>query len=149
PSTAPLDTKATAAGPQTAMPKEKVELAPESCPDGCQDGDDAKPFWAKNPPVTPFPPVGFFYTPPTGPGYYSASDLLRGKERENPPRFPYGPIGPTPFSFFNADFRYLDDPQNTQNDWLDCTKRIHLGDHWLLSVGGEERIRYMNEVDSR
>jgi hypothetical protein len=93
--------------------------------------------------------MGFFYTPPTGPGYYSAWDLLKGNKREKPPRFPYGPVCLTPFPFFDADFRYLDDPQNTQDDWLDFTKRIHLGDHWLFSVGGEERFRYMNEVDSR
>jgi hypothetical protein len=26
---------------------------------------------------------------------------------------------------------------------------MHLGDDWLFSIGGEERFRYMNEVDSR
>jgi hypothetical protein len=112
-------------------------------------GDEAKPFWATNPPVTPFPRLGFYAILPTGPGYYSFLDLLRGQELENPPKYPYGPISPTPFSFFDADFRYLDDPNNTQHDWLDFTKRMHLGDCWLFSVGGEERFRYMNEVDAR
>jgi hypothetical protein len=93
--------------------------------------------------------VGFFSIPPAGPGYYTAWDCLRGNELQSTPKYPYGPLGVTPFSFFDADFRYLDDPKNTQHDWLDCTKRIHLGDSWLLSVGGEERVRYMNEVDSR
>src|SRR5262249_35801646 len=138
PSTATPEATTAAGPPQTALPPEKVEFPTASCSDGCQDDEKAKPFWAKNPPVTRFPRPGFFCIPPTGPGYYSAWDLLQGNERENPPKFPYGPIGPTPFSFFNADFRYLDDPQNTQTDWLDCTKRIHFGDNWLLSFGGEE-----------
>jgi hypothetical protein len=93
--------------------------------------------------------VGFFPFPPTGPGYYTAWDCLRGRELQAAPKFPYTPVAITPFSFFDADFRYLDDPNNTQHDWLDFTKRIHLGDNWLLSFGGEERWRYMNEVDSR
>src|SRR5262249_47020938 len=110
---------------------------------------DSKPFWATNPPVTPFPRPAFFFIPPSGPGYYTAWECLTGNELENTPKYPYSPISITPFSFFDADFRYLDDPKNTQHDWLDFTKRIHIGDNWLFSVGGEERVRYMNEVDSR
>jgi Alginate export len=53
------------------------------------------------------------------------------------------------FPFYDNDFRYLDDPNNTQYDWLDPIKRIHLGDNWLLSLGGEERLRYMYEINSR
>ena len=126
-----------------------VEPAPASGDEACPTEQAKKPFWATNPPVTPFPRAGFFYFPPSGPGYYSAWDCLAGNCRKSTPKYPYSPIAITPFSFFDADFRYLDDPSNTQHDWLDFTKRIHIGDRWLFSVGGEERFRYTNEVDSR
>lgn len=131
------------------IPLGNVEPPIMADPGSAPAGEEPKPFWVKNPPVTPFPRVGNFYIPPTGCGYYSLRDLLLGNERENPPKFPYATSAITPFSFFDADFRYLDDPKNTQCDWLDFTKRIHIGDDWLFSVGGEERFRYMNEVDSR
>ena len=127
-----------------------ADPAPAPGTEACPAEPAEKSFWATNPPVTPFPRPAFWLFPPSGPGYYSAWDCLTGNCRENTPKYPYSPISVTPFSFFDADFRYLDDPNNTQHDWLfDLTKRIHIGDNWLLSVGGEERIRYMNEVDSR
>jgi Alginate export len=135
--------------PEPPAPAATAESSPPATVEGCPAGEPQKPFWATNPPVTVFPPPGNFAPPPTGPGYYSAWDWIIGNYRDNPPKFPYGPISICPFPFFMADFRYLDDPTNTQEDWLDFTKRIHLGDCWLLSVGGEERFRYMNEVDSR
>jgi hypothetical protein len=96
-----------------------------------------------------FPRLGFFWTLPSGPGYYSLLDLLRGNARETPPRFPYPPTGAMAFPFFDADWRFLEDPNNTQHDFLDPVKRIHLADNWLLSLGGEFRWRHMDEVDSR
>src|SRR5262249_33246990 len=67
------------------------------------------------------------------------------------PKMPWGApmISPCIFPFYDNDFRYLDDPNNTQHDWVDPIKRIHLGDNWLLSLGGEERLRYMYEINSR
>jgi hypothetical protein len=140
---------APASNPPAAIPSELLEPPPAGNPDGAPAGEEPKPFWATKPPVTPLPRLAFGYIPPTGCGYYSLRDLLQGNERQTTPKYPYAPTAITPFSFFDADFRYLDDPNNTQFDWLDFTKRIHLGDCWLLSVGGEERFRYMNEVDSR
>src|SRR5579871_1049920 len=107
----------------------QIVADPASTPviEACPAEPEKKPFWATNPPVTPFPRPAFFLFPPSGPGYYSAWDCLTGNYRENAPKFPYSPISITPFSFFDADFRYLDDPNNTQHDWLfDLTKRIHL-----------------------
>jgi len=117
------------------------------------EGSDAaaapeeKPFWTKVPPLTPLPRTGWFQIPPSGPGYYSLYDLLVDNYREKPPKFPYPPICVDAFSFYDGDFRYLDDPNNTQFDWLDPIKRIHFGecDNWLLSLGGEERLRFMHE----
>ncbi len=121
-----------------------------SCP-GCEKADDGKPAnpWAKIPPVRILPRVGNFPIPPTGPGYYSLLDFLKGNYREKPPRFPYSFTGGMFNSFFDADFRYLDDPKNTQHDIFDAIHRVHLGDNWLFNTGGEIRDRYMHEVNSR
>ena len=53
-------------------------------------------------------------------------------------------------SFFDADFRYLDDPKNEYHDPIfDCLHRNHLGDCWLFSLGGEERLRLMDSQNDR
>jgi hypothetical protein len=112
------------------------------------EGDGAKSepsLWSKVPPIGPLPRPGWFIITPTGPGYYSLKDLLFGNYRENPPKYPYPPFCVYPFSFYDVDYRYLDDPKNTQHDWSDFYKRIHIGDNWLLSIGGEERVRYQHE----
>ncbi len=102
------------------------------------------------PPVrNPIPRLGWFLIPRDGPGYYSLLDIFRGHEREGPPKYPYPPISPYAGSFFDADYRYLDDPNNTQHDWLDCLKRIHFGDSWMFSTGGEFRYRLADEQASR
>src|SRR5262249_49785809 len=107
-------------------------------------------FWELNPPVRIVPRVGNFPILPSGPGYYSARDWVRGEYRDKPPPFPYGPVSLCIFPFFDADFRYLDNPKNTYYDPIfDAFHRIHLGDCWLFSTGGDFRIRYMNETDSR
>jgi hypothetical protein len=104
--------------------------------------------WAKIPPLqVPLPRAGYFILSPTGPGYYSLRDVLTDHWRETPPKYPYPPYSSNAYPFFDADFRYLDDPNNTQHDLFDPIKRMHLGDDWLLSLGGEERLRYMDEID--
>src|SRR5207249_84964 len=92
---------------------------------------------------------GWFSIPPKGPGYYSLLDLVRGNYREGPPKFPYPPFALMGPGFYDADFRYLDDPKNTQYDWADVLHRIHLGDNWLFSTGGQIWIRHMEEINSR
>jgi hypothetical protein len=114
-----------------------------SCPDG------ARFDFKKVPPVRIFPRIGNFPILPSGPGYYSFLDVLHHNRRENPPKFPYGPIGLMQFSFFDADFRYLDDPKNTQHDFWDPVKRVRLGDNWLFSTGGEIRLRYEDQQNAR
>jgi hypothetical protein len=128
---------------------------PEKCPDAppaepvfpCGSGGGVD--WTKVPPIRPAPRLGYFIVWPTGPGYYSLLDQLRGNYREKAPNLPFGLFGFTPWSWFDVDFRYLDKPDNTQHDYLDCLKRIHLGDDWLLSFGGQTWVRMMREVDSR
>ena len=101
-----------------------------------------KSFWEKVPPILPYPRPGNFYIAPSGPGYYTILDAIRGNELPDRPKNPYLQWGQNPNPFYNADFRYLDDPKNTETDFLDPLKRLHLGDEWLFSTGGEIRNRY-------
>jgi len=106
-------------------------------------------FWKKVPPIEPPPRPGWAVLPPAKPGYFSLRDRIEGNFREKPPKFPYPPTSLNPDSFFNADFRYLSDPENTQFDFFDAFKRWQAGDNFLLSSGGEFRYRYMGELNSR
>jgi hypothetical protein len=97
--------------------------------------------------VRALPRPGYFLIPPTGPGYYSFLDWLTDCCREKPPITPFGIFGFYMPSFYDTDFRYLDKPDNKQHDYWDAVKRIHVGDNWLFSFGGQTWFRYMNEVD--
>ncbi len=121
---------------------EPVPCASSAC-------DPPPSVWSKVPPPITFPHLGAFFILPKDPGYYSLKDVLTDNFREKPPINPWPPFCLDVVPFYDNNFRYLDDPKNTQFDWLDPLKRIHLGDNWLFSVGGEERIRYNNELDSR
>src|SRR5262245_17474358 len=115
----------------------------------CCDDDPKKPsWWGRVPVIRPMPPVGNFPVRPTGEGYYSALDWLLGRQRATPPVFPYSPVGPMFNSFFDANFLYLDKPNNTQFDYLDFLHQIHIRD-WVFNTGGEYRNRYMQEDNSR
>jgi hypothetical protein len=149
------------AQPPTVVSDAPVVTAPESgaadaapAPDGqqkpCQPAADKKPEqpaspWAKVPPLAPLPRPGLFIIWPSRPGYYSMEDWLLDEYGQAPPPRPWPPVSADIYPFYMADFRYLEDPNNKQVDWLDCLKRIHCGDCWMLSFGGEERVRYMNE----
>ncbi len=142
----------TPAQPQPApLPAAGAPIILDGTPvvEGCPKPEEAKSVWAKVPPITPLPRAGEFLIAPQGKGTYSALDCLTGVEREKRPVQPYGAVSITQNSFFDADFRYLDKPDNQQTDFFDPLKRIPLGDNFLLTIGGEERLRYINEVDSR
>ena len=131
------------------VPADGAASAPAPDPDGCSACGETPSIWSKVPPPEPFPRLGGFFILPTGPGYYSLKDVLTDNYREKPPVYPWPPFSLDVYPFYDNNFRYLDDPKNTQFDWLDPIKRIHMGDNWLLSFGGEERIRYADEFDSR
>ena len=105
--------------------------------------------WANVPSVQVLPRLGYFLVPGSGPGYYSALDKIQGNYREKPPVFPYPPFALQPPSGFDADYRYLDKPDNTQHDFFDHVKRMHPTPDTMITIGGQDSIRYMNEVDSR
>jgi hypothetical protein len=128
-------------------------------PSGCEKkeekkGDDQKKKeckspWAKVPPVRILPPPGYFRVDPDTPGYYSLWDQLVGDYREKPPKYGYPRFPLMINSFFDADFRYLEDPKNKDFEVFDDLHRCHLGDYWLFATGGEFRWRHMHEVNSR
>jgi len=138
----PAAAQANSPMPEVLQPPTRVEDAAD--PDCC-----CASIWSKVPPVRIFPRQGNFPIPPTGPGYYSLRDVIAGNYRQAPPKFPYPPFALMPPSFFDADFRYLDDPNNTQHDLFDPLHRLHLGDNWLFATGGQVWWRHMNEVNSR
>ena len=126
-----------------AAPLAPVAPAVADCP--C-DGLD----WRKVPRVRLFPRIGNFAVLPTGPGYYSALDQMRGECLKAPPKYPYPRFGLIQPSFFDADnFAYLDDPKNEEHDHFDPLKRIGIGSNWLFTTGGDVRSRYENKYNDR
>lgn len=87
--------------------------------------------------------------PPTGPGYYSALDQLRGECLKAPPKYPYPRLALMQPSMFDVGWNYLDDPKNTEHDYADPLKRMKLGEDWMMTLGGQQWARYMNEYNSR
>jgi Alginate export len=124
--------------------------APDAAPDGKKPDDkkkdEPKPFWATVPELSPPARPGWFLLPPSGSGYYTGLDALRGECKDKAPFYPYRGV------FYDNDFRYLDTKDGKRYDAFDDLKRIHLGplfdscnDDWLLSVGGEERLQFKQE----
>ncbi|QEL15391.1 alginate export family protein [Limnoglobus roseus] len=114
---------------------------------GC---DSCQPFnFKKVPPVRTQTRAGMFPIPPSGKGAYNLLAAVQGKEVDAPPKFGYAPSALQPLPFYDGDWRYLDDPKTPPKDRLDELKRIHLGDDWLMAVGGQAWTRYMNEYSSR
>jgi hypothetical protein len=69
--------------------------------------------------------------------------------RQKPPRFPLPPAASVAWPNFEADYRYLDAPGNTQHDLFDPLHRMRVGDNWLFATGGQVTTRYVHEVNSR
>jgi hypothetical protein len=127
-----------APGEAPAVPREGL---PASGPTPQAEGPQSP--WAKVPDLPPVSRPGLFLLPPSGPGYYTAIDMFRGKCLEKAPPYPYRVL------FYDNDFRYLDTTDGKPVDCLDQLKRMHCGCNWMLSIGGEERVQVKNEIDSR
>src|ERR1017187_3932496 len=117
-----------AAKPATDLPKggvlpprtpQALLLAPvvESPPAGetpkAAGGDNTGSAWLKTPDYRVMPRPGAFNPPPTGPGYYSMLDWLRKDLQPKAPPSGYPNFAIMPPSFFDANFRYVDDPNYT------------------------------------
>jgi Alginate export len=110
---------------------------------GPPGSEGPKTFWEIVwPTIVPYPRIGNFNIAPSGRGYYTLFDFLTGREVQDRPKNPYLQWGQNANPFFNVDFRYLDNPNNTETFLLDSLKRIHLDNNWLFSTGGEVRDRY-------
>lgn len=106
--------------------------------------DTTKEFWERVPPERISGP-GYFLVQPDKPGYYSLLFWLLEEPSAGPPRTPWPPVSSDGFSFYDANYRYMEEPRSGEVDWFTALKRLHPTDDWLLSVGGEERLRYMDE----
>lgn len=109
------------------------------------DKDDEQFFWKKVPPLRTPPRPGMPILFPTGAGYYSLMDQLHGRYVEKAPPLPYGLFAMVPPSFFDLDFRYLEDPKYTDLYLFDPLKRIHFCDDWMLSISSQTWSRTMIE----
>ncbi len=125
--------------PQTAAP---TPNAPCDCPPA---GFDFK----KVPPVRGAVRAGPFPMPPTGPGYYSILDLVRGDCQKAPPKYPYPRFALMGSSFYDADFKYVDALPESDRTVSESLKRMKVADDWMLSVGGSSWQRFMSEYNSR
>jgi hypothetical protein len=139
-------------GPAATTPLDSNAAQPQAqqvITEGQADGPNS--IFAKVPPIPQvLPKPGVFFMPPQGPGYYSFRDFITDTYREKRPPQPYSPISPDIYPFFNANFFYLDNPNAEWQSPSDALKRMRFGDDlFMLSVGGEERIRAVNEVNSR
>src|SRR5262249_22179708 len=138
--------------PPPILPSPTVEFQEPTAEAPCCPGQcpKAASVWAKVPPPYHWPPLGWAFIRPDDPGYYSLKDVLTDTWREKRPTTPWPPFGLDIVPFFESNFHPLDDPNSAEHDVIfDATKRLHPGPDWMFSVGGEERIRYVNEMDSR
>jgi hypothetical protein len=110
-----------------------------------QPRDTIAEFWEKVPPLRTMPRPGYFLIAPSTPGYYSLLFLLLDEPSPAPPRTPYPPVAGDAYSFYDANYRYLENPRFGEVDPFAAVKRIHPTEDWLLSFGGEERLRFMGE----
>ena len=134
---------------QQPIPGAAVPLDPAAIP-GPPVLVDPAPAPKPNPPrwQTPVARGGYFAVQPTGPGYYTALDQLRGNELAAPPKYPYPRIGPIFIPNSEVNWSYLKDPNNTQHDYADFLKWIPIAPGVTFTTGGEFRYRFMNEVNS-
>jgi Alginate export len=100
---------------------------------------------------------GWFVMPPFAaakphdrPGYYTLCNQLNGKLLPDVPKYPYPRFSLMFATFYDADWRYLDDPNNTEHDYFDFLKRIRFGpdDLFMFTTGGEFRVRYESRENS-
>ena len=62
------------------------------------------------------------------------------------PRSAYPPYALMRNSMFDADWRYMDDPDFVSEDFFDRFHNVHLGDNWLFNTGGQLDIALHGSV---
>jgi hypothetical protein len=146
---APAAAPSPSTGPALVAPADDLVVDTAAPSPECKTAEPSSIF-AKVPPI---PQIiarpGVFFLAPQGPGYYSLWDFITNHYREKRPPQPYSAISFDPYPFFDADFSYLDKPDAELQSPFDVLHRMHIGDNFMLSFGGEERLRIVNEVNSR
>jgi hypothetical protein len=137
--------------PQAEKPQAEKDAAPKStepCKTCCHG---TLLDWSKYPAtIRPMSRPGIFsIPPPPGPAYYSMWDAITGECRKAPPKSGYPPNAIMPWAFYDADWRFVEGVPCQDRTFVERMKRIHLGDCWLLSTGGEYWLRYHNEHNAR
>lgn len=119
-------------------------------PQTYQDANSAVP-WNKVPAtIHPMPRPGYFPTPPSkGLGSYSFWDSLTCQQSPAAPKSGYPATGLIQYPYFDADWRYIDRLPPEDRTWVESLKRMRIGDHSMLSIGGNHWVRYMDENNSR
>ncbi len=97
---------------------------------------------------SPLPRVGLFAIPPSGCGYYTVLEQIRGEPNPAPPKYPYPRFGLIQQPNFDVNWAYLKNPNNTEHDYADPLKWMPVCDGVTLTVGGDVRYRLMQEVNS-
>ncbi len=97
----------------------------------------------------PVPRPGNFWVFPAEPGYFSLYDFWQGNWREKPPRSGYPPFGMMPPSFFDTDWRFVEEMNPCERNLVESLKRMHLTDCLMFAAGGQAWTRYMHETNSR
>lgn len=129
-------------------PKEPADACPPTEYTGAHGGEREPVDWLKVPPITATPRAGWFTIRPSGPGYYTLFDLVHGDLRPEAPPAPFGLTSSNQTPSYDHDFRYLEKPDNAYHLWSDAYKRVHIGENFLFSTGGEMRYRF-NDYTSR
>ncbi len=141
----PLDAGCTCPECQAAKEQDKPPAGRKTCCN-CQVLD-----WSKLPAtIHPMARPGNFPIPPTqGPAFFSLADEVHGICREAPPESGYAPFAINAWSFYDADWRFVDTIPWQDRTLVERLKRIPLNDCWLFSTGGEYWTRYHHEHNSR
>ena len=106
--------------------------------------------WSQIPTIQPMARPGFFPIPPSqGPAFFTLADEWMGVCREAPPKSGYAPFAINAWSFYDADWRYVDTLPWNEQTCVERLKRIPLNDCLLFSTGGEYWTRYHHEHNSR
>ncbi|MFO0937078.1 MAG: alginate export family protein [Gemmataceae bacterium] len=146
--TAPIAGEQAAPMPAAGAPAAPIAEAQAVAP-GCATSLCGPYDFSKVPPIRPALRTGPFQVAPTGCGSYSLMSAWKGETSDGPPKFGYPAFGFMANSFYDTDWRYLDNPKTPPKDIFDEMKRMRIGDDWLFSTGGSAWTRLMNETNSR
>ncbi len=134
--------------PTVAAPEAKPEATKPKCETCCHG---MLIDWSKYPETSqPMQRPGNFFIPYSkGPACFSLWDAVTNDCRETRPKSGYAPFAINPWSFYDADWRFVEGIPCEERTVVERLKRIHLNNCWLLGTGGSYWINYQNQHNSR